>query len=106
MFVPVDVPLVPGELLRRWAEEAMRVGRSVSYLRRWGKQPAFCMLHRERLGAFAKSLDGGERRLEVLLHLAAEADWCASWMYDAAELYGGSGDRFRIRRRWSGGSRM
>ena len=28
MFVPVDVPLVPGELLRRWAEEAMGVGMS------------------------------------------------------------------------------
>jgi molybdopterin-guanine dinucleotide biosynthesis protein A len=32
MFVPVDVPLVPGELLRRWAEEAMRVGMTVSFL--------------------------------------------------------------------------
>jgi len=92
MFVPVDVPLVPGELLRRWAEEAMRVEMRVSYLGIGGKQPAFCLLRRERLGAFAKSLDGGERRLEVLLNLAAAADGCASWMYDEAELYGGSGD--------------
>ena len=26
MFVPVDVPLVPGELLRRWAEEVLQRG--------------------------------------------------------------------------------
>ncbi len=92
MFVPVDVPLVPGELLRRWAEEAMRVGISVSFLGIGGKQPAFCLLKRERLGAFAKSLDGGERRLEVLLHLAARADGDDSWMYDEYELYGGAED--------------
>jgi len=92
MFVPVDVPLVPEELLRRWAKAAMRVGRSVSYLGIGGKQPAFCLLKRERLGAFAKSLDEGERRLEVLLHLSAEADGDDSWMYDADELYGESGD--------------
>ncbi len=92
MFVPVDVPLVPGELLRRWAEEAMRVGMSVSFLGIGGKQPAFCLLRRERLGAFSKALEGGERRLEVLLHLAAEADGDDSWMYDEYELYGGIED--------------
>jgi molybdopterin-guanine dinucleotide biosynthesis protein A len=88
LFLPVDVPLVPGELLRRWAEEALRVGMSVSYLGVGGKQPAFCLLQRERLGAFTKLLDGGERRLEVLLNRSAEADGCASWMYDEYELYG------------------
>ncbi len=88
MFVPVDVPLVPGELLRRWAEEAMRVGMTVSYLGIGGKQPAFCLLKRERLGSFAKLLDSGERRLGVLLNSAAETDGYASWMYDEYELYG------------------
>jgi molybdenum cofactor guanylyltransferase len=92
MFVPVDVPLVPGELLRRWAEEAMRVGISVSFLGIGGKQPAFCLLKRERLGAFSKSLDEGERRLEALLHNSAKADGDDSWMYDEYELYGGAED--------------
>ena len=33
MFVPVDVPLVPGELLRRWAEELLSMESIVvSYL--------------------------------------------------------------------------
>ena len=32
MFVPVDVPLVPGELLRRWAEAVMAKGCVASYL--------------------------------------------------------------------------
>jgi molybdenum cofactor guanylyltransferase len=89
MFMPVDVPLIPGELLRRWCEEAIRVGMTVSFLGMGGrKQPAFCLLKRERLRAFAELLDGGERRLEVLLNRSAEADGCASWMYDEYELYG------------------
>jgi len=92
MFVPVDVPLVPGELLRRWAAEAMRVGIGVSFLGIGGKQPAFCLLKRERLGAFAKLLGGGERRLDVLLHLSAKADGDDSWMYNEQELYGGIED--------------
>ena len=93
MFVPVDVPLVPEEFLRRWCEEALRVGMSVSFLwDRKRKQPAFCLLQRERLGSFAKLLDGGERRLEVLLNRSAEADGYASWMYDEYELYGGAED--------------
>jgi molybdenum cofactor guanylyltransferase len=92
LFMPVDVPLVPEELLRRWAEEAMRVAITVSFLGIGGKQPAFCLLHRGRLGAFSKALDGGERRLEVLLHLAAKARGEDSWMYDEYELYGGSED--------------
>ena len=93
MFMPVDVPLVPGELLQRWCKEALRVGMRVSYLGMGGwKQPAFCLLQRDRLGSFTESLDGGERRLEVLLHLSAKADDISSWMYDEYELYGGVED--------------
>jgi molybdopterin-guanine dinucleotide biosynthesis protein A len=87
LFVPVDVPLVPGELLRRWVVEAMRVDIGVSYLGIVQKQPAFCLLRRERAEAFRRLLDGGERRLEVLLNKTAEVDGCASWMYDEYELY-------------------
>jgi molybdopterin-guanine dinucleotide biosynthesis protein A len=42
MFIPVDVPFVPEELLRRWAVEAMRVDMTVSYLGVGRKQPTFC----------------------------------------------------------------
>jgi molybdopterin-guanine dinucleotide biosynthesis protein A len=92
MFIPVDVPLVPGDLLRRWFEEALRVGMTVSFLGMGGKQPAFCLLRRDSLGSFTESLDDGERRLEVLLHLSAKADGDDSWMYDEYELYGGIED--------------
>jgi molybdopterin-guanine dinucleotide biosynthesis protein A len=88
LFVPVDVPLVPAEFLRLWVEEALRVGMSVSYLGVLGKQPAFCLLQRERLASFSRLLDGGERRLEVLLNHSASADGCPSRMYDERELYG------------------
>ena len=88
MFVPVDVPLVPPELLRRWCEEALRVNMTVSSLGIGQKQPAFCLMRRERLASFARGLDEGERRLEVLLNRTAEVDDCASWTYDAHDLYG------------------
>jgi molybdopterin-guanine dinucleotide biosynthesis protein A len=88
MFVPVDVPLLPGEFLRLWCEEALRVGMSVSFLGVLGKQPAFCLLQRERLASFSHLMDGGERRLEVLLNLSASADGVASRMYDERDLYG------------------
>ena len=87
LFIPVDVPLVPGELLRRWCEEAFRVYMSVSYLGIWRKQPAFCLLRSERMASFTRKLDQGERRLEVLLNQTAEADDVVSWMYDEIELY-------------------
>ena len=88
LFIPVDVPLVPAELLRRWCEEALRVNMTVSFLGFVRKQPAFCLLRRERAAAFSRALDQGERRLEVLLHEAAKADGGDSWMYDAYDLYG------------------
>jgi molybdenum cofactor guanylyltransferase len=95
LFVPVDVPLVPAHFLRLWCEEALRVRMSVSYLGVVQKQPAFCLLQRERLASFSRLLDGGERRLEVLLNEAAHADNYASWMYDDYELHGGRDDRGR-----------
>jgi molybdopterin-guanine dinucleotide biosynthesis protein A len=88
MFIPVDVPLVPMEFLRLWAKEALRVRMSVSFLGILGKQPAFCLLQRERQATFSRLLDKGERRLEPLLNSTAEADEYASWMYDERDLYG------------------
>ncbi len=88
LFVPVDVPLVPAAFLRRWCGEALRAGMTVSFLGVTGKQPAFCLLKRERLASFTRVLDGGERQLEVLLHRSASADGCTCWMYDGWDLYG------------------
>lgn len=88
MFIPVDVPLVPGEFLRLWVEEALRVRMSVSYLGVLGKQPAFCLLQRDRQVAFSRLLEEGELRLEPLLNSTAAADGLASWMYDERDLYG------------------
>ena len=88
MFIPVDVPLVPMEFLRLWVEEALRVQMSVSFVGVLGKQPAFCLLQRERQATFSRLLDKGERRLEPLLNSTAEADEYASWMYDERDLYG------------------
>jgi len=93
MFIPVDVPLVPEKLLRLWCEEALRADMTVSYLGITQKQPAFCLLKRERLASFTRLLNDGERRLEVLLNLAASADNCASWMYDERDLYGSPNDQ-------------
>jgi molybdenum cofactor guanylyltransferase len=88
MFIPVDVPLVPMEFLRLWVEEALRVQMSVSFVGVLGKQPAFCLLRRERQAAFSRLLDKGERRLEPLLIWTAEADEYACRMYDERDLYG------------------
>ena len=88
MFIPLDVPLVPMEFLRMWAEEALRVRMSVSFLGVLSKQPAFCLLQRERQPTFSRLLEEGERRLEPLLNYTAAADEYASWMYDERDLYG------------------
>jgi molybdopterin-guanine dinucleotide biosynthesis protein A len=88
LFVPVDVPLVPAELLRRWCEEALRVNMSVSFLGISQKQPAFCLLRRERANSFTRMLEDGERRLEPLLNRTAEADDVVCRAYDAHDLYG------------------
>ena len=100
MFVPVDVPLVPGELVRGWVVEALRVKMSVSFLGVNGKQPAFCLLQRERLSTLSRLVDEGERRLEELLNLTAAADGCDSWMYDEYELCGDAQPDEKTLERW------
>ena len=80
IFVPVDVPLISGDLLRRWAEAVLRredVG--VSLLRCGREQPAFCMLRVSGKDRFSEALDRGERRLGVLL---AEAGGQRLWVYE------------------------
>jgi molybdopterin-guanine dinucleotide biosynthesis protein A len=68
MFIPVDVPLMPSELLKRWATEVVRVeGISASNLYYGINQPAFCMVRRECADGFSAGLELGERRLSQLL---------------------------------------
>jgi molybdopterin-guanine dinucleotide biosynthesis protein A len=89
MFVPVDVPLMPEELLRRWATEVVGLeGFSASNLYYQRNQPAFCMLRKDRADAFSRLLDRGERRLSQLLHHASrEGDFYGHWVHDLHELY-------------------
>jgi molybdopterin-guanine dinucleotide biosynthesis protein A len=71
LFLPVDVPLVPRELVRAWASATLqrhRDGCWASYLVSYGeRQPTFCMLRRECLKLVQAEMAGGERRLARLL---------------------------------------
>ena len=82
MFLPVDVPLVPAELLRRWAEAVMERGVRASYLR-CGEElhPALCLLHRDVLPVFRAAIEGDERRLTRIL----EGLGSGLWVAEAAE---------------------
>ncbi len=91
MFVPVDVPLVPGELLRRWAERVVGMEDvAASYLRCGRDQPAFCMLRGGCRRKFSAAIEAGERRLGVLLEEASEA---RLWVHEP-EVDGGEGERW------------
>ena len=90
MFVPVDVPLVPEELLRAWVQAVIDKGGEgcgVSYLVvNEKRQPAFCVMRREALGSVRAALDRGERRLtNVLKGIGEEGE--AGWLSvcDAAD---------------------
>ena len=92
MFLPVDVPLVPGSLLRQWAAAVVGAGANgcaASYLVVEGdRQPAFCMLRRAvAIAAVRRALDRGERRLYALLAaVEQEAGEGSLWACDAASL--------------------
>lgn len=68
VFLPVDVPLLPAELLRGWvAEVAAAEGVRGSYLVANGlPQPAICLVHRSCVETIADALDRGERKLAFL----------------------------------------
>jgi len=71
LFVPVDVPLLPPELLRRWAADILATSKvrvRASYLMANQRpQPLVCMLHRQCLDSIVRSLNRGERRVKLLL---------------------------------------
>jgi molybdopterin-guanine dinucleotide biosynthesis protein A len=77
MFVPVDVPMVPAQVLERWVEDALGMaerGLSAAYLMANDvRQPAFCLFRADSLGRVAEAIDGGRLRLNELVEAAGVA---------------------------------
>ena len=91
LFVPVDVPLIPALLLRRWAEGTLQhaaEGCSLSTLLAGEReQPAFCMMRRSASPAVRAAVSDGERKVRRLLGVVEHAEPGAwMWMCDAEEV--------------------
>jgi molybdopterin-guanine dinucleotide biosynthesis protein A len=89
MFVPVDVPLVPVELLRNWARDVIEKGNAgcaASFLLvNKDRQPAFCAMRTECAATVTAALEGGERRLaNILMNIDADDEVGWLWVCDAA----------------------
>jgi molybdopterin-guanine dinucleotide biosynthesis protein A len=98
MFMPVDVPLMPEELLRRWATAVIGMkGILASHLYHGRHQAVFCMLRRECCERLSLALGSGERRLEPLLHQASEG---FQWVQNVEELFGEDYPTAQIRNWW------
>lgn len=101
LFLPVDVPLLPAELLRCWAEAVLRRAREgvrLSFLRAAGQRhPAICVLHRDCADAVRSAVDEGIYKLGRIFELVDEQLGPGSvWMADA-EAYGdGFGDGSKL----------
>lgn len=65
LMLPVDVPMMSAELLRKWMAFVLgREGVRASYMECAGEwHPALCMVHRDCLSLFREALDGGDRKL-------------------------------------------
>jgi molybdenum cofactor guanylyltransferase len=84
LFMPVDVPLVPEGLLRRWAEAVLKRsadGCGVSYLLVLReRQPAFCMVRRDYAAVVSKVIESGERKLEEIW-MRLDDEGGAGWLW-------------------------
>lgn len=100
LFVPVDVPLVPGKLLRRWAEAVLEKGAAgcgVSFLVVNGqRQPSLSMVKRDGAGIISDVLDRGERKLENLFYRVDDADVGWLWVCDALRAVPGAKESWRM----------
>jgi molybdopterin-guanine dinucleotide biosynthesis protein A len=87
LFIPVDVPQAPVELLRQWATAVAAQDEDVCsascLVVNGAQQPAFCMLRRECLHRVTLGLEQGERRLERLWGGVARDEQL--WRCDAAQ---------------------
>lgn len=87
LFVPVDVPLVPADILCEWVEDVLErreAGCGVSFLvvlRE--RQPAFCMVRKEALGAVSTALEGGARSVVEVLLAAGDDEQGWIWPVNA-----------------------
>ena len=84
MFIPVDVPLVPAELLRRWAQAvAARSGETTASFLRTGDvdQPAFCLVSRGQREAVSRVVGAGVGSIRRILERSAGD---RLWVADAA----------------------
>ena len=92
LFIPIDVPLVPGRLLQRWAAAVTaRADCSASYLEVLGvEQPAFCLLRPEYASALSQAVEDGERRVRTLFWTIEALDpYRALWRCDVETLVHG-----------------
>jgi molybdopterin-guanine dinucleotide biosynthesis protein A len=87
LFVPVDAPLVPADLLRLWAAQVLREPRVVvGHLYAFGDQPAFCMIRSGCAEAFTAALETGERKLARLFDGLVQSGGVHR-VYSVRELY-------------------
>ena len=89
LFIPVDVPLVPGSLLRDWTASTGAGGKAnvlASFLivgRE--RQPAFSLWRPECLASVTATLNAGERRLNGLIESVSTLDSGWLWPANAAD---------------------
>jgi molybdopterin-guanine dinucleotide biosynthesis protein A len=81
MFLPVDVPLLPGELLRAWAAAVLArepSGIRLSYLQARGRDhPALCLIHRDCVDSVEAALNGGIYKLSRIFDPMGDRAWPA-----------------------------
>jgi molybdopterin-guanine dinucleotide biosynthesis protein A len=77
IFLPVDVPLMPADVLRRWATATLAMAQgelAATYLLANGlRQPAFCLLRQDCLAKVLVAIEAGHLRLNDLLDAAGPA---------------------------------
>ncbi len=88
LFIPVDVPLVPAALLRRWAHAVLEreaSGVQLSFLCAGGhRQPTFCLLQHTCADAVTAAIDRGALKLgTVFAEVAAQCGPGSLWVVDA-----------------------
>lgn len=101
LFIPVDTPLLPANVLKRFVEVGLEMGAGGGFrefhLLTDREHPAFCMMGTELQPAITALLDQRERKLIRIFHLA-----CAgfNWGVDLKEMYGENQPPEDLVKRW------